>query len=62
MNRTKENVEMEQKFTKNVQKKQGKADQHISGIAGTIFAIFLVAAVLGALLMDMLRTCGLAYS
>jgi len=44
---------MESKFIKNIaQKKQRKDDQHISGIAGTIFGIFLVAAVLGALLMD----------
>jgi len=44
---------MDMKFNKNtIQKKQPKDDQHISGIAGTIFAIFLVAAVVGALLMD----------
>jgi regulator of protease activity HflC (stomatin/prohibitin superfamily) len=49
----KENVEMDSKFMKNiVQKKQGKDDQHISGIAGTIFGIFLVITILGALLMD----------
>lgn len=44
---------MEPKFMKNVvQKKLKKDDQHISGIAGTIFGIFLIAAVLGAFLMD----------
>ena len=44
---------MESKFIKNiVQKKQGKDDQHISGIAGTIFGILLAIAVLGALWMD----------
>src|SRR5215208_3558380 len=52
MNRNKENVKMESKFAKNFsQKKPGKADQHISGIAGTIFGVFLVATVLGVLLM-----------
>jgi regulator of protease activity HflC (stomatin/prohibitin superfamily) len=35
-----------------VQTKQGKDDQHISGIAGTIFGVFLVSAILGALLLD----------
>ncbi len=29
-----------------------KIDQHISGVAGTLFAVFLIAAVIGALLMD----------
>lgn len=43
---------MESKFVKNIQKKQGKDDQHISGIAGTMFGIFLVIAVLGVLLMN----------
>ena len=44
---------MESKFIKNtIRKKQMKDDQHISGIAGTIFCIFLVIAVIGALLMD----------
>lgn len=44
---------MDSKFMKNiVQKKQGKDDQHISGVAGTIFSVFLVAAILGALMMD----------
>jgi regulator of protease activity HflC (stomatin/prohibitin superfamily) len=53
MNSNKENVEMESKFVKNIiQKKQGKDDQHISGIAGTIFGVLLTVAVLGALLMD----------
>jgi regulator of protease activity HflC (stomatin/prohibitin superfamily) len=49
----KENVNMDSKFTKNApQKKQGKDDQHISGIAGTIFGIFMVITILGAILMD----------
>jgi regulator of protease activity HflC (stomatin/prohibitin superfamily) len=43
---------MDSKFMKNIQKKQKKDDQHISGIAGTIFGIFLVIAILGAVLMD----------
>lgn len=43
---------MDSKFIKNIQRKQKKDDQHISGIAGTIFGIFLIAAVLGAFLMD----------
>lgn len=44
---------MESKFIKNsMQKKQNKEDQHISGIAGTIFGILLVVAVLGAILMS----------
>jgi regulator of protease activity HflC (stomatin/prohibitin superfamily) len=49
----KENVEMESKFIKNIiQKKQGKDDQHISGVAGTIFGVFLAATILGAVAMD----------
>jgi hypothetical protein len=43
---------MDSKFIKNIQKKQSKDNQHISTIAGTIFGIFLAAAVLGALLME----------
>ena len=44
---------MESKFMKNsIQKKQGKEDPHISGVAGTIFAILMVVTVLGAVLMD----------
>lgn len=44
---------MESKFTKNIiQKKPGKDDLHISGIAGTIFAIFVAAAVIGAFWLD----------
>ena len=44
---------METKFMKNIlQKKQGKDDQHISGIAGTIFGIFLAIAILGGLGLD----------
>ena len=44
---------MESKFIKNImQKKQGKDYQHISGIAGTIFGIFLVITILGAIVMD----------
>src|SRR5215211_2547173 len=49
----KENVQMEAKFFKNtIQKKQGKEDQHISGVAGTIFVVFIMIVVLGAVLMD----------
>ena len=44
---------MESKFIKNIiQKKNPKENMHISSVAGTVFAILLVAAVLGALLMD----------
>ena len=44
---------MESKFIKNsIQKKQNKEDQHISGIAGTIFGILIVITILGAVLMD----------
>jgi regulator of protease activity HflC (stomatin/prohibitin superfamily) len=44
---------MESRFMKNViQKKQGKDDQHISGVAVTIFGMFIVITVLGAILMD----------
>ncbi len=44
---------MESKFIKNgFRKKQMRNDQHISGIAGTIFGVFLVIAVIGAILMD----------
>lgn len=44
---------METNFMKNIlQKKQGKDDQHISGVAGTIFGIFLAIAILGGLGLD----------
>lgn len=44
---------MEPKFIKNIiLRKQGKDDQHISGIAGTIFGILIVLTVLGAVFMD----------
>ena len=44
---------MESKFTKNImQKKPVKDDPHISGVAATIFGIFIVITVLGAILMD----------
>jgi regulator of protease activity HflC (stomatin/prohibitin superfamily) len=44
---------MESNFVKNtIQKKLGKDDQHISGIAGTIFGILIALTVLGAVLMD----------
>jgi len=44
---------MDSKSTKNsTQKKPGKDDQHISGIAGTIFGIFVAVTILGAVLMD----------
>jgi len=43
---------MESKFMRNFQKKQKKEDQHISGLAGTLFGIFLAIAVIGVILMD----------
>jgi regulator of protease activity HflC (stomatin/prohibitin superfamily) len=44
---------MEPKLFKNIlQKKQEKDKLHVSGIAGTMFGILLVAAVTGALVMD----------
>jgi regulator of protease activity HflC (stomatin/prohibitin superfamily) len=43
---------MESKFVRNFQKKQKKEDQHISGLAGTLFGIFLAIAVIGVILMD----------
>jgi regulator of protease activity HflC (stomatin/prohibitin superfamily) len=53
VNETKEIVEMESKYLKNViQKKPTKEDQHISGVAATIFGILLVVAVLGAIMLD----------
>ena len=53
MNRNKENVEMESKFMRNTnQKKQGADDQHISGVAVTIFGVFIVITILGAVRMD----------
>lgn len=45
---------MESKFIKSVveRKKAQQAEQHISAIAGTIFAILIALTVLGAVLMD----------
>lgn len=43
---------MESKFVRNFQKTQKKEDQHISGLAGTLFGLFIAIAVLGAILMD----------
>ena len=43
---------MDSKFWKNNQKKQKKDDQHISGIAATLFGMSLLVAILGAILMD----------
>jgi regulator of protease activity HflC (stomatin/prohibitin superfamily) len=45
---------MDAKFVKNaIQKtKPSELDLHISGIAGTIFGVFLVAAIAGGLIMD----------
>ena len=44
---------MESRLIKNLTpKKQSKEDQHISGVAGTIFGVLLVIAVLGALWLD----------
>jgi hypothetical protein len=53
MNRNKENIKMESKFIKNVmQKKQTKDNQHISGVAATIFGILLIIAILGAVILN----------
>ncbi len=44
---------MESKLIKNiVQRKSGRDDQHISAVAGTIFAIFIVLTILGAVLLE----------
>jgi regulator of protease activity HflC (stomatin/prohibitin superfamily) len=45
---------MSTKYTKDktLQFLKGKKDEHIPGIAGTIFTIFLVASVLGAIIMS----------
>ena len=44
---------MDSKFIKTIiQKKQGKDDQHISGVAATIFGVLLAATILGAIFMD----------
>jgi regulator of protease activity HflC (stomatin/prohibitin superfamily) len=45
---------MSTKYTKDktLQSMKAKKDEHISGIAATIFAVFLVASVLGAILMS----------
>jgi regulator of protease activity HflC (stomatin/prohibitin superfamily) len=45
---------MSTKYTKDktLQSMKAKKDDHISGIAATIFAVFLVASVLGAILMS----------
>lgn len=44
---------MESRFIKNtVQKKKVKEDQHISGVAATIFGILLLIAILGAVILD----------
>jgi regulator of protease activity HflC (stomatin/prohibitin superfamily) len=47
-------VTMSTKYTKDktLQSMKAKKDEHISGIAATIFAVFLVASVLGAILMS----------
>ena len=37
---------------KTLQSMKAKKDEHISGIAGTIFAVFLIASTLGAILMS----------
>ncbi|HSL44279.1 MAG TPA: slipin family protein [Anaerolineales bacterium] len=43
---------MDSRFIKDMQKRQKKDNQHISSVAATIFGIFLIIAVLGAVLMD----------
>lgn len=43
---------MESKFMRNtIQKKKPKEDQHISGVAATVFGILLIVAVLGAVVL-----------
>ncbi|MFL7870325.1 MAG: hypothetical protein AB8I58_15975, partial [Anaerolineales bacterium] len=37
---------------KTLQSMRSKKDEHISGIAGTIFAVFMIASILGAILMS----------
>jgi regulator of protease activity HflC (stomatin/prohibitin superfamily) len=44
---------MESKLVKNImQRKSVTEDQHVSAVAGTIFGIFVVLTILGAVLMD----------
>ncbi len=45
---------MSNKYSKDktLQSMKAKKDEHISGIAGAIFAIFMVACVLGAIIMS----------
>jgi len=47
-------VNMSTKYSKDktLQSMKTKKDEHISGIAGTIFAVFLVASALGAIIMS----------
>jgi regulator of protease activity HflC (stomatin/prohibitin superfamily) len=52
VNANKENIEMDSKFRNITPKKQGRDDQHISGVAGSILGIILIVAILGAILMD----------
>jgi regulator of protease activity HflC (stomatin/prohibitin superfamily) len=53
MNRNKENDTMESKFIKNIiQRKSVTENQHVSAVAGMIFAIFVILTTLGAALMD----------
>ena len=45
---------MSNKYSKDktLQSMKAKKDEHISGIAGAIFAVFMVACVLGAIIMS----------
>ncbi len=45
---------MSEKYSKDktLQSMKAKKDEHISGIAGTIFAVFLIASTLGAIIMS----------
>ena len=43
---------MDPKFGKNMQKNQGKENQHISGVAATIFGILIGIVILGTILME----------
>jgi hypothetical protein len=43
---------MDAKFVRNVKLKVSKPDQHIPPVAGAVFGLFLIAAVIGALWME----------
>lgn len=43
---------MDSRFVRNIQKKQKKDDQLISGMAAAIFGLFVILVVLGVLWLD----------